>query len=534
MKAATLRWVYAGLAVILLLAFAVPSASAAFVPKHSFSASIEATVFGNETEQNPFDRLGFLTGGMTWGADARGVFVFSDAGTFRGLQIDRVEVVNVTAWQSGNLRTLPRNEIFDLASLSASPGSSLFMVPDDVGIAYSCQADFALSTFLRLPDELFEVLEPSPGTTNGSHMASSGQDQTCDLQQTGPTASTFIRLLNNESSIVVSAANREPQNFTGTDWAFQLRGTPVYEARADGILTPFKGTASALLKTYGGTDVNERFTLAPLQRMLSHLMADGEDIQEGNGEAGEDPLSALRDIAPVLDGVVLGNLSGPVRVDGEEFKAGGWSFIRFDRLEVAAVAGDASVAISGESRLIAVDGDVYETRSAVELGPLHIPTLSILLWLVAAGAIVASIFLKPLVGASEVKNFGLIRLLGFIFHILAMVAAFILFDLEVKAVLGTSLLTLLLVGGGAQGMALGLVAFFQLLPFALAAVFFGLPMRFIANSALRFGGLRGAKGFGKGVGNLATWGLGAIFLRVLLGGFLGLALDLMSGITAGG
>lgn len=536
MRTRALRWVVGAFTVLLAASFALPTATAAFVPKHEFTTGLPANEFGNETQQNPFDRLAFVTGRLAWDGDSRGVFAFSDAGSFQGLTIDRLDVYNQSAIQNAQQgRSRPTGPVFQQffdVSIRATAGSSLFVVPDDVGIAYSCQSDFSISTFLQLPGDLFDA---SQGTLNGTHLMSSGQDQTCEMQQSGETLETFLALLNENSTIVVDPSGDDPTNFTGTDWLFQVRGTPSYDARAHGVLTPFQGTAGGLVTAYGGTDVADRFTLEPMQRMLDNLVADEENATGGSDDQREDdPLSSLRQIAPVLDGVLLGNLSQPVTVDGEPFQDAGWAFFRFERMELAAGPAANEVSLAGESRLMLVDGDLYDERNAIHLGPLHIPVLSIVLWLVAAGAIFASYSLKPLVGADNVKSFGLVRLLGLIFHILAFVAAFVLFDLEIKAVLGTSLLTILFAGGGGQGVALGLVAFFQLLPFGLAALFFGLPMRFLANAALRFGGLNSAKGFGKGVGNLATWGLGALFLRVLLGGFLALALDIMSGLAPGG
>ncbi len=536
MQTRTLRWVVGVFAVLLAASFALPTATATFVPKHEFTTGLPANEFGNDTQENPFDRLAFVTGRLVWDGDSRGVFAFSDAASFQGLTIDRLDVYNQSAIQDAQQgRARPTGPVFQQffdVSIRATAGSSLFLVPDDVGIAYSCQSDFSITTFLQLPPGLFDASE---GTINGTHLMSSGQDQTCDLQQSGETLETFLALLNENSTIVVDPSGDDPKNFTGTDWLFQVRGTPSYDARADGVLAPFQGTAGGLVTAYGGTDVSDRFSIEPMQRMLENLVADDEDANaDPDGQGEDDPLDSLRQIAPVLDGVLLGNLSQPVTVDGEPFRDAGWAFFRFDRMELAAGPAANEVSLAGESRLILVDGELYDERNAIHFGPLHVPVLSVILWVMAAGAIFASYSLKPLVGASNVKSFGLIRLLGFIFHILALVAAFILFDVEIKAVLGTSLLTILFTGGGGQGVSLGIVAFFQLLPFGLAALFFGLPMRFIANAALRFGGLNSAKGFGKGVGNLATWGLGAIFLRVLLGGFLALALDIMSGLAPGG
>lgn len=531
MPARAFRWVTVAFAVLMTASLVVPTATAAFVPKHSFATGLPANQFGNQTQEDALDRLGFVTGKIAWEADARGLFAFTDTGTFQALNIDRLDVFNQSAMHDPQLqRQRPSGPVFHQfsdVSIRATAQSSLYLVPDDVGIAYACESEFSLATFLQVPSDLFDASE---GTLIGPHMMSSGQDQTCQMQQSAETRETFVAMLDKNSTIVVDPSGEDPKNFTGTDWLFQIRGTPSYDARAAGVLTPFQGAPSGLVSPYGGTDVGERFTLKPMQQMLGNLGGDEENATENE----DDPLGALRQIAPVLDGVLLGNLSQPVTVDGEPFQEAGWAFFRFDRLELAGGPEVNEVSVTGQGRLILVDGELYDERSAVELGPLHIPILSILLWLVAAGAIVASIFLKPFVGADNVKSFGLIRLLGLIFHILAIVAAFVLFDLEVKAVLGTSLLTILFAGGGGQGVALGLVAFFQLLPFGLAVVFFGLPMRFLANAALRFGGLKSAKGFGKGVGNLATWGLGAIYLRVLLGGFLGIALDLLGGLTPGG
>jgi hypothetical protein len=69
-----------------------------------------------------------------------------------------------------------------------------------------------------------------------------------------------------------------------------------------------------------------------------------------------------------------------------------------------------------------------------------------------------------------------------------------------------------------------------MVPFAIAAVLFGLPMRFITNGALKLGGLKRAGGFGKGVGNLAIWGIGAPFIPLLLNPFLSPVVGLLGNL----
>jgi hypothetical protein len=518
-------------------ALAVPTASAALVPRHEFSTAIGTASFGGDVAAGPDGLLAntsFFTGAMTWTSEGRGVYGVTGATAFSAIQVTRVEVFNQTAVdQMQKRRGVPRGpfmQTFTESSLTANPDADVALVAQDVGLRYECEAPFAVTLPVRLPRDMFEGSED---VVDRAHLMASGPDQSCSLEQSANTVDTVVLLLDNASAVTVTPADGEPATFQGEQWAFKLFGTPRYTMAGDGILTPFSVAGRATVTTYGGVDVADRFTVEPLTRMAK-LMQEDEGGGPGNEtEDGSDPLAdSIGQLATVLDGALLGNLAQSMIVDGEHFKDGGWSLVRYERMDMQTDA-NGTMAMSGQSRLILVDGEVYTVRDYAALGPLQIPSLSVLLWIVAGAALLGSLVLKPFVGADQVKTFGLMRLLGLIFHILAMVAAFVLFDLEVKAVIGTSLLTLVFTGTLGQAGALGAVAFFQLLPFALAALFFGLPMRFLTNAALRLGGLRGAGGFGKGVGNLAIWGIGAIYLRVLIGGFLALAMEMAAGGLGG-
>jgi hypothetical protein len=142
--------------------------------------------------------------------------------------------------------------------------------------------------------------------------------------------------------------------------------------------------------------------------------------------------------------------------------------------------------------------------------------------------------LKPIVAASQISAFGAIRLVGILFHVLALVLAFILWDFELKHFLGTSLLGIFTSGGLGQGTALIITAFFELVPFGMAGLMFGLPVRFVVNNGLKLGGLKKAGGIGKGVGNLATWGLGAPFIPFFLNGIVGPIISALGKALGGG
>jgi hypothetical protein len=65
----------------------------------------------------------------------------------------------------------------------------------------------------------------------------------------------------------------------------------------------------------------------------------------------------------------------------------------------------------------------------------------------------------------------------------------------------------------------------EIITFSLATLLFGMPIRFLVNSGLKLGGLKKARGVGKGVGNLAVWGLGAPFIPFMLNGVVGTIID---------
>jgi hypothetical protein len=524
---------------LLMVSILLPGANALFLSEKPFQTSVRAkslTGSGNGSEPSLQD-LAFFTGSSNWEGEDRGVFGFVDTMTLSVTSIERVEVFNVTALSSAVAKHKRPSgsalQEFTDASITLKQHSSVLLLADDARINYACKSPFGIALPILMPNDIFDS---AAAAVEGPHLLTSGRDGECSMKQAVRTDLTDATLLNNQSVAIVSGMRngaQETAEFKGTDWAFRLHGEPNYAAQAEGVITPFKSSAKATYAPYGGGDLEQRFGLDALQTLVDAMGGGKSENASASQDSGFDQLiETVRSIAPVLNGVFVGNMTSAAVVESKVFKAQGWAFVRFKSMGVLqSSSGGDDLALSANARLILVDRDLYATQSKVDMGPLSIPTLSIILWILAIGAIVASIFMRPFVGAEQIKTYGFMPLLALVFHLLALVAAFILWDFEVKAFLGTSLITLFLGGATGEAAALGLVGLFQVLPFGLAMLFFGYPLRFITNAALKLGGLRKAKGIGKGVGNLAAWGIGAAFLPVLLGGFLAMALGLLSGFS---
>lgn len=525
------------------LLLGLPSAAGLLVGSHEFTTALAAVTLNEDENQSGESgglpaNLTILSGRASWSATGGG-FGFSNISAMAGTALDRMEAYNYTELNVAvSERRLPQGGAFAQfqdARFDVIPGSTVILLAHDEPIGYGCQAPFLLGLPVVLPPEVFG--EESQELAQGAFFLGAGYDQECALEQTANTTGTFLIMGNGGSGVTITAADGTQASYVGTDWVFRVYGQPSYAASAQGILAPFSENASATLRTYGGSDLPERFDLNLLMDLFRSFAP-----QEEGSEAGGDPtqgllppevVSAVESMAPVLDGVIFGNLGNETSVDGAAFTGPGFAFIRFSALELSAMENSTSMSLEGSSRFILVDGNLYATQSSTTVGPITIPVLSYFLWIVAIGAIVAGFVIKPFVGAEQIKVFGLIRLIGFAFHMLAIVASFLLWDLEFQALLGTSLLKMFFSQGTGNPAALGIVAAFQLIPYSMAWLFFGMPLRFITNSALKLGGIKKARGLGKGVGNLAQWGIGAAFIPLMLQGFVAGVLDALAGAGFG-
>ena len=181
--------------------------------------------------------------------------------------------------------------------------------------------------------------------------------------------------------------------------------------------------------------------------------------------------------------------------------------------------------VNGKCSLIFL-GDHFYTTQAKEsekgVPPTIIPVSMILLWIIAV--IVYALFkffIKRDVNEILTEK---LKKPAFVVHILLIILAFILLDMEISYQFGSSILSSLILlpqGSNVSLLSIGIVAGLQLSVWCMGALVFALPIRAIVNSLLSYFGVgKDAKGIGKGIGALFIWILGTVYLKIFANIFM--------------
>ncbi|MFO1536191.1 MAG: hypothetical protein ABR586_11040 [Thermoplasmatota archaeon] len=263
---------------------------------------------------------------------------------------------------------------------------------------------------------------------------------------------------------------------------------PAAQGAADagldiGRLTNLTGDLNQASKT-GTSGQSATLDLGPLKPLLSHLL---------NGA--------------VLKLPTQGGDGNPIRQVG---------LVRFDTLD--ARSDGSVVAVSGAGPVQVQDGEVVDAKPLVGFAIFQMPWWSYLLWAAAIGLFITRIVTKP---TAANPAFDRNRWVGLVCTILLFLLFLWLWDLEVKAVWGTSLLS----GGGSSGEAFLVLAGLELAP--MFAVLFAVvaPLRII----LRNGVMVSRGGRMMGLPAAFAYPIGFILGAPLLLAYLNVALKAASG-----
>lgn len=434
-------------------------------------------------------------------SEGAGAFAFFEA---RGLRFDGLTRVcwdlEQYAQDRFDGRPSPRGcAVGDLAIVASPEGGAAFRFPIPVtgrfeaAHALGAFFDFALDRELRTLGLGKSLVAPSvDGVMDFAPVASFGDasrdpDPLGMAQVVPVTGGTTLEVLDGEA-IVHTASGREVLFFEG-------------EPRVPPFATPF-----AVLVFGEGSEA--RFTPASLAAAREGLDLSRVSAVLGDDEAGlggELPVLP-EDLAPLLAGMAVhapGNLSDPA-----DLLTSG-AFYRVT--ELAVTAGTDGLTWAGQAPLQIQSGAVVGADGLA--GPL--PWWSYLFWAIAIGGLVARVILKPEKRRDPWDKF---RWAGSLLGLVAGLVVLLLFDNEVHAIWGMSLLK-----DAPSGAALGVIAIAEMVPIVFIGVGISLPLQSILKSGVRLARL----------GSLANAAaVVAPFLAFLLGAglfldYAGWALDLV-------
>lgn len=529
------RMIRVATVVALTMLLFAPSVEALLIPKYDFQAEIPPlSLVSTKTPGRTSAQINFtmLTGEYHGMGSLPGAYALINGESGGGVRgTEKIEVIN-TKDRDGAVARFTKRECQNAASCAVErtfTGGSLLIDTNSTVVFYSettkldhnITSPFGIGVFVNASQALKNG--PLGNVTTTHSMLVVGDLVTLSGSFSEPTDS-FYAVLGNPNATVRLNDTTSNQTYQGTEYLFRIYGQPTLLMQGAAVGSPFVNGTEGVFRRAGGAALQEGFRPEVLNQAARAF--GGRDILLPSLAKG------LRDLAPILNGVLLGRAQSPI-VNEEEANASSLSIVRFARGVVVPANTSAILSTSTEFVLLGNQG-FYTDKEAVDLGFMSFPPFSLLLWIVAAGAIILGFVLRPLLASAQPGAFGGIRLLGLIFHGLAFVVAAILWDQEVKNFLGTSFLTIWTDGAFGKGAILAITAGLELLSFFIASFLFGMPIRFIVNSGLKLGGLKKARGVGKGIGNLATWGLGAPFIPFVLNGFVGSIVDALQKSLGGG
>ncbi|MES2154110.1 MAG: hypothetical protein V4510_03155 [bacterium] len=376
--------------------------------------------------------------------------------------------------------TVPALECFEDAAgniaiswqAGASPG---IYFPDAVGGAL--HASHALILFANLDDMRFAgatfPLGPlmAASTVGGTFTVGAipAIPNTPSQDLASDNAGGFVNL---QAGVFTVSKPGQVQTFRAAHDAVTFQGNPVLAPiSADVMVMPF-AAGTIHMGTADAASAAQGLDLSRIQSMQSQVM---EAIGQPGKSTDKPGLGALADIqSKILNGAVL---TVPSQ-EGSTPSIKDVTLIRFDSLDATARTG--TIATTGQSPLHIQAGRVQNAPGLVGFGFLQLPWWSYLLWALAIGALVTRFVLGDKAPKKN-ERWDRLKWIGWIVGPLAFLLFFFLWDNEVRAVWGVSLLS------GPSGAGLLVVTLLELLPMGI--VFFGVvtPLRILIRNGLRIG-----------------------------------------------
>lgn len=506
------------LPLLVLLLFAAPAAEASRIPSHDFEGTFVAPVLGdNESKEAP--GLAFLTGALSAEGDTVGLFGAGGTVDAAVFDIERLEAFQ-TRGECPPTSDPTGFRAFNGVNLTVSDNSTFFY-GSETPHTYRAESSFALVAPLSLPESLTEAVDVP---LNTSLFIVGPGSVTLEMDERGALPA-FLCFPRTNVNVTVWQGTDAVETFSGNEWSFRILGKPRLRFDAESLMLPFTGNASATLRPGDLDVVAERLNLDRFTSEFTRFFANGT---KSSPRFDADVNEQIRQASPIFNGVLLGGPPGNATIAGKEQPLGKLTLYRFETLELSPAAEGGQIDYAGAGVFVLAGSQLYSAKAATGPKSWPLPVLSLVLWVLAAAAIALGFVLKPLADAGPANASRPVRLTALVFHLVMIPIAFILWDIETRAFLGTSLLTLL-GGGSGEGFAFTAVAGIQGVTFTLAWLYFGLPVRYLVNTGLKLMQMKRARGLGKGLSYVTAWGIGAPYYALLLNPIVGLLVDSLGG-----
>ena len=333
----------------------------------------------------------------------------------------------------------------------------------------------------------------------------------------------LVQSTNNSNIIVEDSSGNTVWNGSSTNTIFLIededftviQDSPVY-------LLPMLSEETYETIKLSISPADSRYTdISSLLKEVTDAAADFGDISDisGNIQGFEAIISVAS--AMVNGGMILIETDDTFTVDDSSQTFSNVGFARGNTFDVSISSDTHTPTIAGEYKLIFLGDHLYTSQAKDSENGVAFPFLLVIIWAVAIALFVLFRFylkiLRPLLIKKEIDEEldKKIKKYVFIFHIAALVVAFILMDREISFQFGMSAIDAVL----GQGVSLILLAFVivELIMWVLGYLLLAIPIRMITNSGIRIIGIgKGGKGIGKTVGSFGIWIFCAFYVKLII------------------
>ncbi len=301
-----------------------------------------------------------------------------------------------------------------------------------------------------------------------------------------------------ETAFVLLDGTTPVTRWEGKSDIFRLYGPPEIPAfTSDFVILPFKEGSVARVTPADAEAAKEGLDFQRIQTVFQKL--NDASASGGQGDADDVGDSALEDaLAEVLDGALIRFPSS----EDAEAAADEFALVLFKSMEVTNLRGN--LAWTGQASFEMAGTEVVGAQPLYGVWLFKLPWWGWGLWLVAIGLVVARVVVKP---EKHHPRWDQYRWIGWVAGVAMFLLVFVLWDIEMRAVWGTSVLTTK-TAGTAFWITLGI----QLGTMALVMGAVSWPLSIIIKNTLLLSKQGNFMGLGKPLSLLFAYLLGALLM----------------------
>ncbi|UCD14253.1 MAG: hypothetical protein JSW60_02235 [Thermoplasmatales archaeon] len=270
------------------------------------------------------------------------------------------------------------------------------------------------------------------------------------------------------------------------------------------------------------TSENIELSVAPADTYtvdIYSLVDEVENAAQGLAEIPDisDEIQGFDEVISVASSIVNGGMvlvetDDTFTIDNSHQKFTGFGFARGKAFQAIISPRMQTTTINGDYKLIFLGDHLYTTQAKESKNGVAFPFPLVIVWAIAIGLfLMFHFYIKK--DAKELDE--KVKRYALIFHIVALIVAFILMDREISYQFGISAIDAIF----GQGISLVLAVFviIELVMWILGYLLLAFPVHLITMSGLKMIGIgKDGKGIGKGVGAFFIWIFCAFYVKLIV------------------